>query len=248
VAFGSEARFFCAQLQVKGKPTWPRLNARVVAEAVAELNTLKVQRSEGALQVVRHAPKLSEAIEQYKAGAEYRSKRPSSRTNEKGYLQAWAERLGHVRVGKITGPMICRVRDELGSEERKAPGQPLPNAAESHLALTSKPRNPRTCNLYVGALMKVLKFCLKRGLVARLPEVERLKQPKSPRRTPVSDGQFHALLNALTPDLSKNAALLRYFLRSLALTGAREKGAARKLSIFKKPENLLEMAPQQPAG
>jgi hypothetical protein len=60
-------------------------------------------------------------------------------------------------VDKIQGPAIIAVRDEVHGWGR----------------------NARTCNLYVGALMQVLKFCRDRGKVARLPELKRLKQPKS---------------------------------------------------------------------
>jgi integrase len=196
---------FYAQLQVDGKPSWPRLSARTTAEAVEELNTLKVKRREGALQVVRHAPKLSEAIEDYKQSAEFMGKRPSSQSNEKGYFKLWTERLGHVRVDKIQPPAIVAVRDEVHGWGR----------------------NPRTCNLYVGALMQVLKYCRDRGKVARLPELKRLKQPKSPRRKLLTDEEFQSLLDACRTDVTKNAATMRNFIRFLALTGAREQEAAR---------------------
>jgi integrase len=196
---------YYAQLQVDGKPSWPRLQARTPAEAIAELGKLKAKRSEGVLQVVRHAPKLSEAIEEYKLHGDFKLKRPATQSNEAGYFKLWAERLGEVRVDKITGPAIIAVRDELHGTGR----------------------NPRTCNLYVGALFQVLKYCRERGKVARLPEIKRIKQPKSPRRQPLSDAQFAALLGACRPEVTKNADTMRDFLRFLALTGAREQEGAR---------------------
>ena len=196
---------FYAQLQVDGKTTWPKLPAKTTAQAVEELNKLKVKRREGTLHVIRHAPKLSEAIDEYKQSAEFLGKRPSSQSNEKGYFKLWTQRLGHVRVDKIQGPAIIAVRDEVHGWGR----------------------NARTCNLYVGALMQVLKFCRDRGKVARLPELKRLKQPKYPRRTLLEDGQFGALLDACRPDVTKHADIMRNFLRFLALSGARDQEAAR---------------------
>jgi integrase len=196
---------FYAQLQVDGKACQPRLPARTVAEAVEELNKLKVKRREGTLNVIRHAPKLSEAIEDYKQSAEFLGKRPSSQSNEKGYFKLWTQRLGHVRVDKIQPPAIVAVRDEVHGWGR----------------------NTRTCNLYVGALMQVLKHCRDRGKVARLPELKRLKQTKSPRRKLLTDQEFQALLDACRPDVTKNADTLRNFFRFLALTGAREQEASR---------------------
>lgn len=196
---------FYAQLQVDGKTTWPKLSANTTAQAVEELNKLKVKRREGTLNVIRHAPKLSEAIEDYKQSAEFLGKRPSSQSNEKGYFKLWVQRLGHVRVDKIQAPAIVAVRDEVHKGGR----------------------NPRTCNLYVGALMQVLKFCRDRGKVARLPELKRLKQPKSPRRQFLEDSQFNALLAACRPDVTKHADIMRNFFRFLALTGARDQEAAR---------------------
>ncbi|MFM6130390.1 MAG: tyrosine-type recombinase/integrase [Sphaerospermopsis kisseleviana] len=196
---------FYAQLQIDGKTTWPKLSANTTAQAVEELNKLKVKRREGTLNVIRHAPKLSEAIEDYKQSAEFLGKRPSSQSNEKGYFKLWTQRLGHVRVDKIQGPAVIAVRDEVHGWGR----------------------NARTCNLYVGALMQVLKFCRDRGKVARLPELKRLKQPKSPRRTLLEDGQFGALLDACRPDVTKHADIMRNFLRFLALSGARDQEAAR---------------------
>lgn len=196
---------YYAQLTVDGKTAWPRLQANTTAEAVAELGKLKADRAKGELQVIRHAPSLKEAIEDYKCSPEFDAKRPSTRSNETGYFKLWVERLGDVRVDKITGPAIVAVRDELYKSGR----------------------NPRTCNLYVGALFQVLKYCRDRGKVSRLPEIKRIKQAKSPRREPLSDAQFAALLAACRPEVTKNATTMRNFLRFLALTGAREQEGAR---------------------
>lgn len=181
------------------------LVASTAAQAIAELENKRAERRKGALVVVTHAPKLADAINLYKAGAEYRAKRESTKTNETGYLKVWATHLGHLRVDKIQTPHVLAVRDSLAGTGR----------------------HNRTCNLYVGALMQVLRFCREREQLKILPEVRRLKSPKNARRTLLEDGQFQRLLDAATPKIAKNADIFRYYLRFLALTGAREQEALR---------------------
>ena len=202
------ARFY-AQLRVHesgvSRSTRIALEATTVAKAVEELEEKKLQRRKGELAVLTHAPKLAEAIEQYKAGAEFTAKRPASQSNETGYFKLWKERLGHLRVDKIQTPAIIGVRDEVHKRGCSA----------------------RTCNLYVGALKQVLKYCRERGHLSRMPEIRRLKQPKPPRRPYLEDSQFKALLDACVPEVTKNGDLMRRFLQFLALTGTREQEAAR---------------------
>ena len=200
---------FYAQLRVHegglSRSTRIALAATTVAKAVEELEEKKLQRRKGELAVLTHAPKLAEAIEDYKGSAEFRAKRPGSQENETGYFKLWQERLGHLRVDKIQTPAIIGVRDEVHK----------------------RGCSTRTCNLYVGALKQVLKYCRERGHLTRIPDVRRLKQPKPPRRPYLEDSQFNALLNACAPEVTKNGDLMRRFLLFLALTGAREQEAAR---------------------
>ena len=200
---------FYAQLRVsdagKARNAKIPLQANSAAQAMAELETKRTERRKGELVVVTHAPKLVDAVAQYKASAEYRAKRASTQTNEEGYLKIWLEHLGSVRVDKIQKHHVIAVRDKLA--ERKL--------------------HNRTLNLYVGALLQVLKFCRERGQVKLLPELSRLKQPKNPRRKLVEDAQFQQLLDACRKDVTKNADLFRFYLRFLALTGTREQEALR---------------------
>ena len=200
---------FYAQLRVndagKARNAKIPLQAATAAQAIAELETKRTERRKGELVVVTHSPKLVDAVAQYKTSAEYGAKRASTQVNEVGYLKVWLEYLGSVRVDKIQKPHIIAVRDKLADRE-------LHN---------------RTLNLYVGALLQVLKFCRERGQIKVLPELSRLKQPKNPRRTLVEDAQFQQLLDACRPDVTKNADLFRFYLQFLALTGTREQEALR---------------------
>jgi len=62
------------------------LEAATAAEAVAELEAKRVERRRGELVVVTHAPKLADAVETYKASAEFAAKRHGTRVTEGGYL------------------------------------------------------------------------------------------------------------------------------------------------------------------
>jgi integrase len=197
--------FFYAQLNINGRQTKQRLAALTTADAVKALNALKVDRARETLRIVHNAPNLAKAIVEYKASGEFDGKRSGTQTNETGYFKHWEAVLGNLRVDRITGPDIVRGRDKLAKAGKTA----------------------RTCNLYVGALMQVLKFCHERGQLARLPEFKRLKQPNKPRRNLVTDEEFQSLLDACRPEITANADLMRFFFRFLALTGAREAEATR---------------------
>lgn len=206
---------YYAQIVHQGKQTKERLEARTTAEAIAALNALKVRRSEGTLNVVRHAPKLSEAIEQYKESSTYKKKSESTRKNEATYFKAWQERLGDMRADRITKADIISVRDDL--------------LADKKVGGSEAPVSIRTANLYVIALRQVFKFLEERGKIADLPSVKRVKPPPAAKRKLLSDDDCRRLLNACeNPDIcEKNGRLLSYYLRLLILTGAREREAYR---------------------
>lgn len=202
---------FYAQLRIKeaGRSRMTRrpLKAETLAKAVEELAELKVNRNRGELKLSGHAPKLVDAIAKYKESAEYAGKRAATRVTEEAYLKRWIARLGSSKVSDITPVEIIAVRDELHKEGK----------------------HPRTCNLYVGALRQVLRYCHERGQLPRLPEVKRIKPPKARRRDDqyLSDEQIMQLLDNCRPEVNKNAEQMKLFLRFLLLTGAREQEATR---------------------
>jgi len=206
---------YYAQIVHQGKQTKERLEARTTAEAIAALNALKVRRSEGTLKDVRHAPKLSEAIEQYKESSTYKKKSESTRKNEATYFKAWQERLGDMRADRITKADIISVRDDL--------------LADKKVGGSETPVSIRTANLYVIALRQVFKFLEERGKIATLPAVKRVKPPPPAKRKLLSYDDCRRLLNACAnPEIcEKNGRLLSYYLRLLILTGAREQEAYR---------------------
>jgi integrase len=201
---------FYAQLRVTDAAGATRsvrvpLEAATPAEAVAELEAKRVERRRGELVVVTHSPKLADAVATYKESAEFAAKRHGTRVTESGYLDKWVARLGQHRVNKIKTKQVIAVRDELAATGLHA----------------------RTLNKYVVGLRNVLKFCKEREQLTTLPQVSRVKEPKLPRRTLLEDAQFRRLLDACQPEVTKNAQLFAYYLRFLALCGAREQEALR---------------------
>ena len=213
---------YYAQFVHQGKQTKERLEARTTSEAIAALNALKVRRSEGTLKVIRHAPKLSDAIAEYKASSVYTNKSESTRKNEATYFKAWLERLGDVRVDRITEADIIAVRDDLlAVRDDLAIGKKV-GGSESAVSI-------RTANLYVVALRQVFKFLEERGKLKKPPHVRNIKPPPLPKRDLLSDGVCRGLLDACANPAvcEKNGRLLSYYLRLLMLTGAREREAYR---------------------
>jgi integrase len=206
---------YYAQLVKDGHQMKRRLDAQTNAEAIAALNKLKVQRQEGKLKIIRHAPKLSEAIALYKASEVFKDKRHATRRNEETYFKAWEERLGKERVDQITPAHIIKVRDDLRADK----------AVGGSKAQVTK----RTANLYVMALKQVFKFLVERDSMADVPRVPRLKAEKAPERPLLSDKQVSAIFVACErPGVcGRNGALLADYLRFLALTGCREAEAYR---------------------
>ena len=206
---------YYAQIVQHGKQIKERLEAKTDAQAVAALNALKVRRSEGKLKIVRHVPKLSDAIEEYKASSVFTSKREATRKNETTYFKAWKERLGEIRVDRIEKAQIIAVRDDLVSDKK---------VGGSEGAVSN-----RTANLYVLALRQVFKYLEDRGKVSEIPRVKRLTAAHKAKRSLLSDEECHRLLAACADPkvCEKNGRLLSYYLRFLMLTGARERESYR---------------------
>ena len=184
------------------------LEAQTAPKAAEEMAALKRKRDKGTLEKITHAPKLTNAIVEYKASATFTSKSDASQRGESIYLALWQERLGQMSVDKIRKQHILAVRDDITSEGKVA-------------ALRKGKVSNRTANLYVQGLRQVLKFQEERGRVAVIPKIKALKLPPERRRELLDDVQFQRILDACKPEVTKNAKLLRFYLRFLALTGTR---------------------------
>jgi integrase len=179
------------------------LEADNLDQAKAELERTRTKRRDGKLEQTGHRPKFDDFAKEYLTGPILAQKKTGTQENERQSIARWSEHLGGVRIDKITAPLIHSFR-----EKRLAMG-----------------RAARTVNLDCVPLRNVLKLARDRGLIERLPEVRQLKQKPAARRPLLTAGEFGKLLVAATEDTTKNAPLFRYYLRFLALTGAREQEA-----------------------
>jgi integrase len=231
---------YYAQIQSDGKLRMVPLNgADTRADAVKELNKLRDKRDKGELVVVRSSPKLSQAIADFKREPAYKERRSSTRRNLETYFKLWEAKLGDKSVKLIRKADILEVRRELRNE--------------GVAGFTRGPVGRKTGNHYVEALVQVLKFCEENERLAVLPRVRREKKPKDedPVRVEIIDDvQFRRLLAACDGPVVKrrmvrdengrtakrfagkaeklnegSAAVLKSYLRFLALTGAREREA-----------------------
>ena len=82
-------------------------------------------------------------------------------------------------------------------------------------------------NIETVTLYAVLKFAVDHQLIPGFPRVKQLRQQPGTKRPLLAPSDVESLLFHCTPDATKNAALLKCYLRFLALTGAREKEALR---------------------
>ena len=201
---------YYAQLRVdlgNGR-TAPRriaLEAENLDQAKAALERTRTARNDDKLPSRGHRPKFDDFAAEYFASATFAQKKLSTQLIERQALNRWISHLGGIRLDKITAPMIHSYR-----EQRLALG-----------------RMARTVNLDTVAVRNVLKLAVACGHIERLPETKQLRQKPAQRRPLLTGEQFAALLAACRPDVTKNAALFRLYLRFLALTGSREKEALR---------------------
>jgi len=186
-----------------------RLEATTLDEAKAALRKKRTQKDEGKISAPGFRPKFEECADKYLESQTFLRKKESTQRSERQAIARWKAHIGGVRIDKLSAPMIHSYREKrLALKSRKAPNNGI---------------SERTVNLDVIALRHVLRFAMDGALIDDLPKIRALK-PRPPGRRPlVTKEQFNRLLAAATEETTKNSRLFRYYLRFLALTGAREK-------------------------
>jgi integrase len=196
---------YYAQLRVGGKPKRIPLQAANLKDAQSELEKTRTKNREGKLPAPGHRPQFATFAADYLASPIHGQKKQSTRASERVVLEYWKRHFGEIRIDKITEVMVKGYR-----EKRLAEGV-----------------TPRTVNKETVAFYQVLKLANDRGLISSLPRVRQLKQ-KPPRKRPLlAADDIERILRHCENDVTKNADLLGFYLRFLALTGAREKEALR---------------------
>ena len=201
---------FYAQIRVPGEKSARKipLKAKTLTDAKEEMAKEKTKAREGALPKGGVKPSLADYAKDY---LDYHEKHQSGRkprtvVREKTSLEQWKKSLGHVRINKITKPMIAafvkqRITDGL---------------------------TPRTANLDVIVLRSVLKSAMDDGYIAALPTVGiRPLKAIAKKRPTFTPAEFESLLAAClakkedSEPVTKNGPQLVDYLRFLAFSGAR---------------------------
>jgi integrase len=194
---------YYAQVRVPGEKSARKipLTANTLTEAKEEMAKARTKAREGGLPKGGVKPMFADYVRDY---LEYHEKNQSGRKastveRERTSLAQSLPVLGHVRIDKITKPMVTAfVKDRIRAGVA-----------------------PRTANVDVIVLRSVLKSAMDDGLIATLPTagIRPLKAIAKKRPT-LTPADFDRLCEAAR-DCSKNGEQLADYIRFLSLCGAR---------------------------
>ena len=165
------------------------------------MERVRTENRSGKLALPGRRPSLAEFADEYLASVTHAQKRPSTRRAERVVLGYWKSLLGGVALDKITPVIVKAYRERRLCQGVKA----------------------RTVNVETVTFYAVLKLAVDRGVLVSFPRVPQLRQKPPPKRPLLSLEEVERLLRHCTSATTKNADLLKFYVRFLALTGAREK-------------------------
>ena len=194
---------YYAQVRVPGEKSARKipLTATSLSGAKEEMAKQRTKAREGSLPKGGVKPNVADYVRDY---LDYHAnnqhgRKASTVTRERTSLTQWVAKLGHVRIDKVSKPMIAayvkdRIRDGV---------------------------SPRTANLDVIVLRNVLNSALDDGLIVALPTAGiRPMKTVSKKRPMLTPADFDRLLDAART-CGKNGAQLADYLLFLAFSGAR---------------------------
>ena len=188
--------------------------ARTLQEAKEALEVKRHERREDALPLLGRKPIFDDYCDAYFEKARVQRKRPGTIENECQAIARWRSHIGHLRIDKITTPMIT------GFLEKRLKG-----GAFGGRKLESV--SQRTANLDLMTLRNVLKAAVDDGYLRDLPKMKMLEEPPTPKRQLLMPAEFDRLIAAARSHCKKNGEQLADYLRFLAFSGAREQEALR---------------------
>jgi len=199
---------FYAQMRVEvssGKTRAVRipLESTRLDDAIAEAELKRTEKRSGEIHLPGHRPQFSELVRQYQESAEFKGKKEGTRQNETQALNRWIARIGGKRIDWIEKSDLTAFRDDRAKDGVSA----------------------RTINLDVTALNNAFRYAVEKAWVTVPPRVKKLKEAPSPRRPLITRAQIDLLLEKAS--ISKNAELMRFYIRFLVAAGCREQEAIR---------------------
>lgn len=190
------------------------LPVRTLQGAKEALEVKRHERREDSLPILGHKPVFSDYSHRYFEKATVQRKRAGTIENEQQAVSRWRSHIGHLRVDKITAPIIASFLDKR-LKGGAFGGRKLEAVSE------------RTANLDLMALRNVLKSAVDDGYLRGLPRIKMLEEPPSPKRQLITPAEFERLIAAARNDCQKNGKQLADYLHFLAFSGSREQEALR---------------------
>lgn len=187
---------------------------QTLQEAKKALEILRNDRRENALPTAGRKPNFADYTEVYFAKAAVQRKRPGTLQNEKQAIGRWKSSLSHVRIDRITTPMIAAFIDKR-----------MKGGAFGGREL--EPVSERTANLDLLMLRNVLKAAMDDGHLRELPKMKSLEEAPTPKRPLITPTEFDRLIDKAHEVCPKNGQQVADYLRFLAFSGAREQEALR---------------------
>jgi len=194
--------------------TSDNLPARTLHEAKEAVEVKRHERREDSLPILGRKPIFGDYCDAYFEKARVQRKRPGTIENERQAIARWRSHLGHLRIDKITTPMIAAFLEKR-----------LKGGAFGGRKL--EPVSERTANLDLMALRNVLKAAIDDGYLRDLPKMKMLEEPPIRKRQLLMPAEFDRLIAAARRHCKKNGEQLADYLRFLAFSGAREQEALR---------------------
>jgi integrase len=194
--------------------TSDNLPARTLQDAKEALEIKRHERREDSLPILGHKPIFSDYSHRYFEKATVQRKRAGTIENEQQAVSRWRSQIGHLRVDKISTPIIASFLDKR-LKGGVFGGRKLGAVSE------------RTANLDLMALRNVLKSAVDDGYLRDLPRMKMLEEPPTPKRQLLTPAEFDRLILAARDNCEKNGKQLADYLRFLAFSGAREQEALR---------------------
>lgn len=188
--------------------------ARTLEEAKEAMEVKRHERRENSLPILGRKPIFVDYCGTYFEKATVQRKRPGTVENERQAIARWRSHLGHLRIDKISTPLIAGFLDKR-----------MKGGAFGGRKLA--PVSERTVNLDLMALRNVLKAAVEDGYLRDLPKIKLLAEPPSPKRQLLTPIEFEQLIGAARNECKRNGEQLADYLRFLAFSGAREQEALR---------------------
>ncbi len=188
------------------------LNAVDLNSARAELERKRTERLENRLRPPGRRPAFQAVVEEYFSSPSFTEKKIRTQESQRQALERWAKYLATLSIEKVS----------------------LKKVDDYRRARIQDGTSPRTVNLDVIALRQVLSYAKLCGYIDNVVQffsprhgggLKALRQRSAPKRRLLTKEEFNRLIEAATEDTTKNARQLRFFLRFLALAGAREQEA-----------------------